>query len=216
MIMGHEMAHALREHAREQMGKTMATRGAIEIGAALLGLGSGGRLLADMGGQLLTLRFGREDESEADLVGLELAARAGYDPRAGVTLWQKMAAASKGAPPSSSCPRTRPGRPASATSRPTCRRCSRCTSAPTSPSAASARRRRPLRRRAPSAERPCAGQASARCSQRFEVGDLLGADRVRHRVLVPLDRVAERASARRATRRARAIGDHRIHACRGP
>jgi Zn-dependent protease with chaperone function len=95
MIMGHEMSHALREHAREQMGKNMATRGAIEIGSALLGLGSGGRLLADMGGQLLTLRFGREDESEADLIGLELAARGGYDPRAGVTLWQKMASANK-------------------------------------------------------------------------------------------------------------------------
>ena len=48
---------------------------------------------------LLTLEFGREDESEADLVGMELAARAGYDPRAGVTLWQKMGAAQKGAPP---------------------------------------------------------------------------------------------------------------------
>ena len=99
MVMGHEMAHALREHARERMGKTIATRGAIEIGSALLGLGNGGRYLADMGGQLLTLKFGREDESEADLVGMELAARAGYDPAAGVTLWQKMAAANKGAPP---------------------------------------------------------------------------------------------------------------------
>ena len=99
MIMGHEAAHALREHARERMGKTMATRGAIEIGAAIFGLGNAGRLAADMGGQLLTLKFGREDESEADLVGLELAARAGYDPHAGVTLWQKMATASKGAPP---------------------------------------------------------------------------------------------------------------------
>jgi predicted Zn-dependent protease len=95
MVMGHEMTHALREHAREQMGKTMATRGAIEIGAAIFGLGQGGRLLADMGGQLLTLRFGRADESEADLVGLELAARSGYDPRAGVSLWEKMAAASQ-------------------------------------------------------------------------------------------------------------------------
>jgi len=98
MIMGHEMTHALREHAREQMGKNMATRGAIEIGSALLGLGSGGRLLADMGGQLLTLRFGRDDELEADLIGLELAARGGYDPRAGVSLWQKMAAANSRAP----------------------------------------------------------------------------------------------------------------------
>ncbi|HEY9063931.1 MAG TPA: M48 family metallopeptidase [Burkholderiaceae bacterium] len=99
MVMGHEMTHALREHAREQMGKSMATRGAIEIGAALFGLGDIGRGVAGLGGQLLNLRFGREDESEADLVGLELAARAGYDPHAGVTLWQKMAEASKGAPP---------------------------------------------------------------------------------------------------------------------
>lgn len=99
IVMGHEMAHALREHAREQMGKTMATRGAIEIGAAIFGLGNASRYAAGLGGQLLSLRFGREDESEADLIGLELAARAGYDPRAGVTLWQKMAAASKGAPP---------------------------------------------------------------------------------------------------------------------
>jgi Zn-dependent protease with chaperone function len=96
MVMGHEMTHALREHAREQMGKTMATRGAIEIGAAIFGLGNVGRTAAGLGGQLLTLRFGREDESEADLIGLELAARAGYDPHAGVTLWEKMAAADKG------------------------------------------------------------------------------------------------------------------------
>ena len=53
----------------------------------------------NMGGRLLTLEFSREDESEADLVGMELAARAGYDPRAGITLWRKMQQASKGAPP---------------------------------------------------------------------------------------------------------------------
>ena len=99
MIMGHEMTHALREHARERLGKTLATRGAIEVGAAIFGLGGLSRMAADMGGQLLTLKFGREDESEADLVGIELAARAGYDPHAGVTLWQKMAAANKNAPP---------------------------------------------------------------------------------------------------------------------
>jgi len=99
MVMGHEIAHALREHAREQMGKTAATRGAIELGAAIFGLGNAGRTVAGMGGQLLTLQFGREDESEADLVGMELAARAGYDPHAGVTLWNKMAKASQGAPP---------------------------------------------------------------------------------------------------------------------
>jgi predicted Zn-dependent protease len=96
MIMGHEMTHALREHAREQMGKSMATRGVIELGSALLGLGDLSRAAVGFGGQLLTLRFGREDESEADLIGLELAARAGYDPHAGVSLWQKMAAADQG------------------------------------------------------------------------------------------------------------------------
>ena len=52
-----------------------------------------------MGGQLLTLRFSRDDESQADALGLVLAARAGYRPAAGVTLWQKMLSANKGAPP---------------------------------------------------------------------------------------------------------------------
>jgi predicted Zn-dependent protease len=98
-VMGHEISHALREHARERMGKTAATNGLIELGSALLGLGNGGRYLANIGGQLLTLRFSREDESEADLVGMDLAARSGYDPRAGVTLWQKMISAAQGAPP---------------------------------------------------------------------------------------------------------------------
>ena len=99
MVMGHEIAHALREHARERMGKGAATRLGANLISGLLGLGSVGDSLLNMGGQLLTLKFSREDESEADLVGMELAARAGYDPRAGVSLWRKMSSASKGAPP---------------------------------------------------------------------------------------------------------------------
>ncbi len=98
-IMGHEMAHALREHARERMGKTAATRIGASALSALLGLGNLGDAALNMGAQLLTLKFSREDESEADIVGMELASRAGYDPGAGVTLWQKMMEASKGAPP---------------------------------------------------------------------------------------------------------------------
>jgi Zn-dependent protease with chaperone function len=93
MVMGHEMAHALREHARERLAKSTATSLGLRLGSELLGLGNLGAAAADMGTQLLTLRFSREDESEADLVGLELAARAGYRPNASVSLWQKMAKA---------------------------------------------------------------------------------------------------------------------------
>ncbi len=104
MVMGHEIAHALREHARERMGKSAATQGIARLGGALAAsfFGIDARItdgIASGGAHLLTLEFSREDESEADLVGMELAARAGFDPRAGVTLWQKMGAASKGAPP---------------------------------------------------------------------------------------------------------------------
>jgi len=98
-IMGHEVSHALLEHARERMGKTTATRLGVELGAALFGLGNAGRMVGDLGGQLLSLKFSRDDESEADSLGLILAAKAGYNPRAGVSLWQKMLQASKGAPP---------------------------------------------------------------------------------------------------------------------
>ena len=90
MVMGHEMAHALREHARERIAKSQATSIGLSLGAQLLGLGELGNMAANLGTQLLTLKFSRSDESEADLVGLELAARAGYDPQAAVSLWQKM------------------------------------------------------------------------------------------------------------------------------
>ena len=90
MVMGHEMAHALREHARARMAKSEATNIGLRLGAQLLGLGNMGDLAANLGGQLLSLKFSRGDESDADLVGLELAARAGFDPQAAVTLWRKM------------------------------------------------------------------------------------------------------------------------------
>jgi len=98
-VMGHEVAHALREHARERMGKNAATGIGATLLSQALGLGELGQTVTNYGAQLLTLQFSRSDESEADLVGMELAARAGFDPRAGISLWQKMAAASKGAPP---------------------------------------------------------------------------------------------------------------------
>ena len=97
MVMGHEMAHALREHARARIAKSQGTSTLLSLGSQLLGLGQLGDVAASIGTQLLTLRFSREDETEADLVGLELAARAGYNPQAAVSLWQKMAQAGGGA-----------------------------------------------------------------------------------------------------------------------
>lgn len=90
MVMGHEMAHALREHARSRVAKSQATSIGLSLGAQLLGLGDLGNAAANLGTQLLTLKFSRSDETDADLVGLELAARAGYNPQAAVSLWRKM------------------------------------------------------------------------------------------------------------------------------
>ncbi len=100
MVMGHEMAHALREHAREQMAKNSATSIGISLGAQLLGLGDIGNYAAKLGGQLLSLNFSRSDETDADLVGLEIAARAGFNPQAAVRLWEKMGQATGGSGPS--------------------------------------------------------------------------------------------------------------------
>jgi len=97
VVMAHEIAHALREHARERMAKSELTN----IGVSLLGQNIGnGRFngLFQAGGSLLTLKFSRGDETDADIVGLELSSRAGYDPHAGITLWRKMSASNSGAP----------------------------------------------------------------------------------------------------------------------
>ena len=100
MVVGHEMAHALREHARERIAKSQGTGALLSLGAALFGLGQLGDVAANIGTQLLTLKFSRDDEIEADLVGLELGARTGFNPQASVSLWEKMSRASgRGAGP---------------------------------------------------------------------------------------------------------------------
>ncbi len=93
MIMGHEMAHALREHARERLAKSQVTSIGLSVASQLLGLGQLGNMAADLGTQLLTLKYSRDDETDADLVGLEIAARGGYRPEASVELWKKMLSA---------------------------------------------------------------------------------------------------------------------------
>lgn len=100
IVLGHEIAHALREHSREQVSQAMAAQTAIGIGATVLGVGQSGASMASTGYQaLVATRFSRNHESEADRMGLELTARAGFDPRAGVTLWQKMINANQGGRP---------------------------------------------------------------------------------------------------------------------
>jgi predicted Zn-dependent protease len=98
-VMGHEVAHALREHVRARMGKEVATQTGAGLLSALLGVGRLGDAVINAGAQAFLLKFSRQDETEADIVGLDLAARAGYDPAAGISLWQKMLASSQGAPP---------------------------------------------------------------------------------------------------------------------
>jgi predicted Zn-dependent protease len=104
VVMGHEISHALREHGVERYKKQLGGQVIADVGGAVIGqwLGIDPRL-AQMGtrgvNQLFQLKFSRTDETEADAIGLELAARAGFDPRAGIALWRKMAQASRGAPP---------------------------------------------------------------------------------------------------------------------
>ena len=99
-VIGHEMAHALREHSRERASEQAFASMGIQIISAVAGLGDLGQKgmeYAYMG--LLGLPNSRAHETEADRIGVELAARAGYDPRAAITLWQKMGASSNGEPP---------------------------------------------------------------------------------------------------------------------
>jgi len=100
-IMGHEIAHAVREHGREQVSQALAQN--IISNVALAAAGAGSAQSIDAANQImqyvLVLPNSRQNEREADAIGLELAARGGYDPRAAITLWQKMNKESEGKNP---------------------------------------------------------------------------------------------------------------------
>ncbi|GAB2883720.1 M48 family metallopeptidase [Uliginosibacterium flavum] len=99
-VMGHEIAHALREHAWERASKSVNAGLGLSIVGLVLGADQG---QMDLAGMVYNVTFelpnSREHETEADRIGIELAARAGYNPRAAVSLWQKMGKANEGAPP---------------------------------------------------------------------------------------------------------------------
>ena len=100
-IMGHEIAHAVREHGREQVSQALAQN--IISNVALAAAGAGSAQSIDAANQImqyvLVLPNSRQNEREADAIGLELAARGGYDPRSAITLWQKMSKESQGKNP---------------------------------------------------------------------------------------------------------------------
>ena len=99
-VIGHEISHALREHTRERVSRIYAQQIALAGLAAVAGAGQGALDLAnEVASVTLQLPHSREQESEADIMGLELMARAGYDPHAAVAVWQKMLAAEKGSVP---------------------------------------------------------------------------------------------------------------------
>ena len=98
-IMGHEMAHALREHSREAMSRAYALQLGKDVAGALFGVDINNQLTDAVITYGMTLPNSRTNEAEADLIGLELMARAGYNPNAAVTLWQKMSKESKQQPP---------------------------------------------------------------------------------------------------------------------
>ncbi len=99
-VLGHEMAHALREHSRERVSRAMTQQIALAGVAVLTGAGQGVTQMADtVASVTFQLPHSREQESEADTIGLELMARAGYDPNAAVSVWKKMIAAEQGGTP---------------------------------------------------------------------------------------------------------------------
>ena len=96
-IMGHEIGHALREHGRERLSQAMAQSAVANIAMAVAGPYGSAVSAANQAAQyVLVLPNSRQNESEADAIGLELAARAGYNPRAAISVWQKMNKATEG------------------------------------------------------------------------------------------------------------------------
>jgi predicted Zn-dependent protease len=99
-VMGHEIAHALREHSREAMSEAVAQQMGIAVLGAALNMGSVTQDLLDKAATVaIQLPNSRGKETEADRIGLELTARAGYDPRGAVSVWKKMMANGGGHPP---------------------------------------------------------------------------------------------------------------------
>ena len=99
IVLGHEIAHAVAKHSAEQMSKATRSQTGLQIGSGILsaigvdqGITSAATSIASQGLQLMNLKYSRDNESEADYMGLIFAAMAGYDPNVAISFWQRMAA----------------------------------------------------------------------------------------------------------------------------
>ncbi len=99
IVLGHEIAHAVAKHSAEQMSKSSRSQTGLQIGSGILsaigvdaGIASAATSIASQGLQLMNLKYSRDNESEADYMGLIFAAMAGYDPNVAISFWQRMAA----------------------------------------------------------------------------------------------------------------------------
>lgn len=100
IVLGHEIAHAVAKHSAEQMSKKLRQQYGTQIGSAVVGTLFGsdaasiGTAIAQQGFDLANLKYSRDDETEADHMGLIFAAMAGYDPQVAISFWQRMSSAS--------------------------------------------------------------------------------------------------------------------------
>ena len=99
-VMGHEIAHALKEHSRERASQETLQNIGVVVASSTLGLKKEGTALLGLAAEYtIALPFSRKHETEADHMGTELMARAGYDPYEAVNIWKKMASLSSSQPP---------------------------------------------------------------------------------------------------------------------
>lgn len=99
-VLGHEVGHVIAKHGSERVSQAMAVQGGLALAGASGKLGDTALALIGAGAQVgILLPFSRSHESESDVIGLDYAARAGFDPRESVALWQNMMAASGGKSP---------------------------------------------------------------------------------------------------------------------